>query len=150
MASPSRLDCDGARALASQALDLELSELERAALASHLRRCGDCARFEQCAGWLADAVRAAAPAEPVALPQVRGPRRRRARVARRGAGVAAAVAAAFALGVFTAGSRTVHQAPEKPPQLVALRSLGQDMLIMRSERQPFDPGERWPLTRLPV
>jgi hypothetical protein len=139
--------------LASQAIDLELSELEHAALASHLRRCEDCARFERCAGWLADTLRAAepvAPAEPVALPRVRSPRRRRGRVVSTGAGVAAAVAAAFVLGVFTAGSRTVHSAPEKRPQLVALRSLGQDMLIMRSERQPFDPNERWPLTRLPV
>jgi predicted anti-sigma-YlaC factor YlaD len=148
--SPSRLDCDGARALASQALDVELSELERAALASHLRRCGDCARFEACAGWLAEALRAAERAYPVELPQVRGPRRRAVRV-RRGAGVATAIAAAFALGVFAAGSRTVHSAPQKRPELVALRStLGQDMLIMRSERQPLGPRERWPQTRLPV
>jgi predicted anti-sigma-YlaC factor YlaD len=147
--SPSRLDCDGARALASHALDAELSELEHAALASHLRRCGECARFERCAGWLAETLRAVEPAHPAPLPQM--PVRRRAgRRIRRGAGVAGAIAAAFVLGVFAAGSRTVHSAPQQRPQLVAMRSLGQDMLIMRSERQPFSPGQRWPQTRLPV
>jgi predicted anti-sigma-YlaC factor YlaD len=147
--SPSRLDCDGARALASQALDAELTELERAALSSHLRRCADCAHFERCAGWLAETLRAAEPAVAAALPQVRA-RRRRAAGVPRVAGVGAAIAAAFVLGVFAAGSRSVHSAPEQRPQLVALRSLGRDMLIMRSERQPFDPSVRWPQTRLPV
>ncbi len=149
MTSPSRLDCNGARALASQALDAELSELERAALASHLRRCADCAHFERCAGWLAERLRAAEPAVAVALPQVRS-RRRRVGGVRRVAGAGAAIAAAFVLGVFAAGTRSVHSAPEQRPQLVALRSLGRDMLIMRSERQPFDPSVRWPQTRLPV
>ncbi|HEY1359154.1 MAG TPA: zf-HC2 domain-containing protein [Thermoleophilaceae bacterium] len=149
MTSPSRLDCNGARALASQALDAELSELERAALASHLRRCGDCAHFERCAGWLAETLRAAEPAVAATVPQVRG-RRRRVGGVPRVAGVGAAIAAAFVLGVFAAGTRSVHSAPEQRPQLVALRSLGRDMLIMRSERQPFDPSVRWPQTRLPV
>jgi len=150
VASPSRLDCNGARALASQALDAELSELERAALASHLRRCGECAHFERCAGWLAETLRAAEPAAAAALPHVRTRRRRRVGGVRRVAGVGAAIAAAFALGVFAAGTRSVHSAPQQRPQLVALRSLGRDMLIMRSERQPLDPSVRWPQTRLPV
>ena len=149
MTSPSRLDCNGARALASQALDAELSELERAALSSHLRRCADCAHFERCAGWLAETLRAAEPAVAAALPQVRARRRRLGGVPRV-AGVGAAIAAAFVLGVFAAGTRSEHSAPEQRTQLVALRSLGRDMLIMRSERQPFDPSVRWPQTRLPV
>jgi hypothetical protein len=101
------------------------------------------------AGHLADLLRTEEPVAAAPLPQVRGRRRRPVRLGRV-AGASAAIAATFALGVFAAGTRAVHPAPQQEPQLVALRSLGQDILIMRSERQPFGPRERWPQTRLPV
>src|SRR5437763_3618232 len=101
---PSRHDCESARALASLALDVELSELEDSALAAHVRRCTDCARFQRDIAVVTDALRTAEHEAPAALPQVR---RRPGRV-RRGALVASALAAACGLGVLAAGSHTAH------------------------------------------
>ena len=141
----SRHDCESARALASLALDVELSELERSALAAHLRRCADCARFQRDIAVVTDALRTAEHEAPAARPQVR--RARRPGRLRRGALVASALAAACGLGVLAAGSRSEHTAPAPRPQLLAQRSLGWDALLLHSERQPHHQP-RWPNSRL--
>jgi len=146
VARPSGRDCSSTRALASLALDVELSELERSALASHVRVCAECARFERDIAGLTAAIRAAEHEVPTALPRVSAARRP-SRL-RRGAAVASALAAASALGAFAAGSQSVRSAPPPKPQLVAQRTLGQDMILMHSERQPFPHPRRWPRTRL--
>ena len=63
------LVCDRVRAQISVGLDGELSQLERAMLASHLARCAGCARYEQDVTAFTQALRAA-PLEPLSRPIV--------------------------------------------------------------------------------
>jgi predicted anti-sigma-YlaC factor YlaD len=88
--------CERARAWASLELDDELSELERALLAAHLRECVPCAAAVEEIRTFTMALRAAPP-ERLQRPLV--VRRRRPRVGY----VAVRVAAAATLATFAAG-----------------------------------------------
>jgi len=90
------LVCDRVRAQISVGLDGELSQLERAMLASHLARCADCHAYEQDVTGLTRALRAA-PLEPLSRP-ILVPSRRRLITTRIQVGAAAAVAVAALIG----------------------------------------------------
>ena len=105
--------CDRVHELVSARVDGELSELERAQLQRHLRRCGPCAAYA--------ATVSAATGELRAAPQVAASvdvplRRIRRGSARR---MIAPIAAALAIVAGTLGTTSVAQAPSsqtsKPP-----------------------------------
>jgi predicted anti-sigma-YlaC factor YlaD len=90
------LVCDRVRAQISVGLDGELSQLERAMLASHLERCADCRAYEGDVTRFTRALRLA-PLEPLSRPVVVQPRRRLI-TTRLQVGAAAAVAVAALIG----------------------------------------------------
>ena len=88
------IECERARLWASLAADSELTELERAALAAHLRGCPGCAAAAEQLGGLVAAIREAPLVEP-GRPLVVAARRRHRRLH-----VAASAAAIFAALAF--------------------------------------------------
>jgi anti-sigma factor RsiW len=99
--------CDRVRGQISLELDGELSQLERAMVASHLRRCPSCAAFRVNAMSFTHALRTApleALGRPVEVPSLR--RRALAEVrfgAVRVAAAAAGIAVVLSLGLSTSG-----------------------------------------------
>jgi hypothetical protein len=150
MVGPPTLDCDRARALASLAIDSEASELERVALAAHLRACADCAQFHREAWNVATAVRTAP--EQAAPRSLWAPRERR----RRGLGWAAAVAMSLAVagGMGAAVARmgeATQPGHQRPALVVAQRhvSLAHELLVFRTEHGWHAPVPvRWSRNRL--
>ena len=108
--------CERARQWASQALDRELSELERAALQRHVASCSSCAAFAGRLTAVTAALRSAPLARPLQLVVVpvaprRARRRQQLAVSRAvlaAVAAAAAVVMAGALITFTPGPRLVH------------------------------------------
>src|SRR5712691_11579003 len=97
MSVPERrqLDCERTRALASLALDSDLSEVERLHVVAHVEQCGECSRIIGTMERLTGEVRAAATLTPPRMPRIMvAPRRRSLPVAR---------LAAFAGAVLVAG-----------------------------------------------
>src|SRR5919107_2195430 len=86
--------CDRVRAQVSLELDGEISQLERALLGAHLRRCADCRSFRERTRAFTTELRAAPLSRPPADLHVRRPRRISV-VGRYQAGVAAAMALAI-------------------------------------------------------
>ncbi len=131
--------CERARGWVSLALDGEISEFERALMATHVERCTECARFAaELRGFTAE-LRAAdeAPlAHPIELP---ARRRSLAQVARVGA-AAAVLALAVGLGGLLASSPapTSGNAPAPSTPLIAM-STDPDELLRVSQRQALLP-----------
>jgi hypothetical protein len=90
------LVCDRVRAQISVGLDGELSQLERAMLASHLARCADCHAYEQDVTGFTQALRDSS-LEPLSRP-IAVPSRRRLITTRVQVGAAAAIAVAALIG----------------------------------------------------
>ena len=131
--------CERARGWASLGLDGELSEFERALLATHLERCAECARFAEELRGFTDELRAAAHASlprPLELP-VR--RRSLARTVQVGA-AAAVLTVAVGLGALLASlpAPTERNTPDIYTELIALRS-DPDELLRVSQRQALLP-----------
>ena len=116
--------CDRVRSQISFELDGELSQLERAMVGRHLRRCGGCRAFEADVTAFSQALREA-PAELMEAPVVVAGRPRRI-VARLQVGVAAALAIA-ALG---AASQVVRNSESS-----ALPSFRGEQVRFPSEKQ---------------
>ena len=93
--------CERAAQWVSLDLDGELSRLEAAALARHLRRCERCRASSAEIGAFTSLLREAPPVEPARAIVVPAPAwaKRRARATLRGGALALAVAAAVFLGV---------------------------------------------------
>lgn len=101
------IECERTRQQVSAALDSEVSQFERALVASHVAHCAECRAFQARAGWLADTLRAARPerlSTPLGPPSRRPAAWSPARVARLGSAAAAMVSVAF-LGLLSTGSR---------------------------------------------
>lgn len=107
-------DCARIRALASQALDEELSEIERSAVSSHVESCSACDGVIATMGGVTDSVRSAPLLEPTgAVP--RAPRRRRVASGQfaRAAAFAAALALAALAGANFPYGHDVKATPEQ-------------------------------------
>ncbi len=92
---PTPARCERAQAWASLRLDGELSELEDALLASHIRRCPACSAYAESVGDLVRMLRSQPPEQlshPVAVPIRRGSSVLRAATLTRAAAAVAAVA----------------------------------------------------------
>jgi anti-sigma factor RsiW len=115
--------CDRVRAQISLELDGELSQLERAMVASHVRRCPACAAFRASATSFTHALRTAPPVEldrPIEVPSLR----RRAlaeirfgavRVAAAAAGIAIVLGLALGGGADVFGSSGLQSKPTARP-----------------------------------
>ena len=108
---PLPANCERAHAWASLRLDGELSELEEALLAAHVRRCAACRDYEETVSATVRVLRAQ-PLERVEHP-VAVPARRRMRVPPLGLARVAAVAAAV-VGVTTVLSTQSSNSPSTP------------------------------------
>ena len=105
--------CDRTRALVSRALDLQLSELERRAIAIHTARCAACRAFERESGWITETLRAA-PLQPLPRPvSITVPARRRlpARTVANLASAAALLAVALGGVQFAAADESSRRQP---------------------------------------
>jgi anti-sigma factor RsiW len=140
--------CDRARAWASLDLDGELSQLERALLAAHLRRCAECAAAVGEMRGVTALLRAAPVEEPE---QSFAPPRRRLRP-RVPAGLASRVVAATgvtvvaaSLGVLAGALERSRPAAKKAPSsdvaLLVVPRADEDRLI-RSIKGPVQERER--------
>lgn len=109
--------CERARQWASQSLDRELSELERAVLDRHVAACASCAAFVGRVTAVAAALRSAPlvrPLQPVVVPSA--PRRERERGRRHLAASRAVLAALAAAAVLVTAASLVAFVPG--PRLV--------------------------------
>ena len=115
--------CRDVRALVSQDLDQELSELHRTALRFHLQECPDCAAFAREAGSVASALRSAPLEQPSRLVlQIAGPEPAFRRRYRLGVAAAVTVAASAAFGAFF-GVSTRHSPSASSAAAAARTSL---------------------------
>jgi anti-sigma factor RsiW len=105
--------CDRTRALVSRELDVQLSELERRAVAIHTARCAACRAFERESRWITEELRAA-PLQPLPRPvTITVPARRRL-PARAVANVASAAAlVAVALGGAQFATQSADEASRR-------------------------------------
>jgi anti-sigma factor RsiW len=132
------LPCERTRAWISVAQDSELSEFERALVASHLERCPECSAFSADVSAITTSLRTSplqSPANPITLPALR----RRPRVSALRIGAAAAVVVG-ALGLagslsLTLPSDTNRQFPALEPATAEGES---DLRSVR--RNEFLPG----------
>jgi anti-sigma factor RsiW len=120
--------CDRVRGQISLDLDGELSQLERAMIASHVRRCPSCAAFRASATSFTQALRAApleALARPIEVPSLR----RRAlaevrsgavRVAAAAAGIAVVLSLALGGGAGILGSGSLKATPSRSAYLQSM------------------------------
>ena len=134
--------CERAQAWASLELDGELSQLERALLATHVRRCEACAETVAGMRTLTHALRNA-PLEPLDRPvaAITAARSRRARpLAVRLALAAALAAVAAGLGVLAGTLGSPSPAPKAPagPEIALLP------LDAKRDLQGVRPGTRDP------
>jgi anti-sigma factor RsiW len=114
-----RPDCERTGALASLALDAQLSEVEEARLTAHLRACPECERRVGEMRALTDALRGAPleePARRLVVPARIGRARRSRHLAARAALAATLAAAAAGLGVLagSVGREPAREAPAGP------------------------------------
>jgi predicted anti-sigma-YlaC factor YlaD len=137
-------DCERARALASLAVDGELSEVDEARLGAHLRACRECERRINDIRALTEALRAAPLEEPARRVVVRARVARPARARRlvaRGALAATLAAAAAGLGVLagSVGREPAREAPAGPE--IALLDERRELRELRRIKSPT-PMER--------
>jgi predicted anti-sigma-YlaC factor YlaD len=97
-------NCARARAWVSHEVDGEVSQLERVFLATHLRRCGDCARFAEGVRATTQLIRTTPQQSPTGRFELPVRRATRARLAARVALATALVAVAAGLGVLAGSS----------------------------------------------
>jgi anti-sigma factor RsiW len=130
--------CDRIRGQISLELDGELSQLERAMVASHVRRCAACADFRATATSFTHALRAA-PLEPLARPMEIPSLRRRAlaevrvgavRVAAAAAGIAVVLTLGFSNSGFF-GSQGLRTGPSAHPAY--LQSMDYERRLMEQQ-----------------
>jgi predicted anti-sigma-YlaC factor YlaD len=139
-----RPDCERTGTLASLALDGQLSEVEEARLAAHLRACSVCERRVDEIRALTDALRAAPLEQPerrvvVAPPMERA--RRGRHLAARAALAATLAAVAAGLGVLagSVGREPAREAPAGPE--IALLDERRELRELRRIKSP-PPVER--------
>jgi anti-sigma factor RsiW len=123
----SSADCGRVRALASQALDDELSEIERSAVTAHAQACASCDTVIATMRGVTEAVRAA-PLLESAPPAVPVARRRRfvpVQAARVAAFAAALVLAALAGAYFPFGHGAQPAAEQSDPAPIRIAQLEQ-------------------------
>jgi anti-sigma factor RsiW len=138
--------CDRVRGQISLDLDGELSQLERAMVASHIRRCPACAAFRTSAGSFTHALRTAPLAaleRPIEIPSLR----RRAlaevrfgavRVAAAAAGIAVVLSLAIGGGAGILGSQPLQA---KAEQSAYLQSMDYERLLIE-QQAPRTRGSR--------
>ena len=132
-------ECERAHALASLALDGELTEVEQAGLRAHVARCSACAGFARDVDVLTRELRAAPLTRPVVVDV---PRRRRSAGMRPFQVLAAAAAIACAAGLGSlAGS--LHSSPA--PVFVSATT---GTLSGATAEATFGPRERVPAGRV--
>jgi ferric-dicitrate binding protein FerR (iron transport regulator) len=117
--------CDRARSLASLDLDGELSEVERARLEEHMRRCPACADAREAMRTLTVTLRGAPLERPASSPlrrRAREPAPRRGVLALRllAAAVLAALAAGLGVLATTLGGERERPSPSTPPDIALL------------------------------
>jgi hypothetical protein len=130
----------------SIALDGELSELERAMLHAHLRRCGSCAEAQDAISSFTGVIRAT-PLEPVLwtmwTPRQRGRTRLVARVA--AATTAVAVAAGVSLSLVPLERRVEPTRPALRARVISVADTQQSWTggVPRGKavNYPFAPGQ---------
>jgi anti-sigma factor RsiW len=137
-------DCERAGALASLALDGELSEVDEARLGAHLRTCRECERRADEIRALTGALRTAPLEEPARRVELPARTARAARVRHlvaRGALAATLAAAAASLGVLagSVGREPARQAPAGPE--IALLDERHELREIRRFKSPA-PLER--------
>lgn len=138
--------CDRARAWASLRVDGELSQLESALLAAHLRGCATCSAFAAEVEASTRALRATPLAQlpqPVLVPAISR------RAARRGAGglvAAAAVVAASLTGALLALDQ-LHGSGGAPRPTAMVASSSQESNVFRSLRRQQLIAQSRPLPR---
>jgi anti-sigma factor RsiW len=130
--------CDRVRGQISLELDGELSQLERAMVVSHVRRCPACASFKASATSFTDALRTAplvALERPIEVPSLR--RRALAEMrfgAFRVAAAAAGIAVVLTLGLSSGGilgSQGLHDGPSA--RAAYLQSMDYERALMKQE-----------------
>ncbi|MDX6534180.1 MAG: hypothetical protein QOF68_1924 [Gaiellales bacterium] len=142
----SSADCGRIRALASQALDAELSEIERSAVTTHVEACASCDGVIATMRGMTQAVRAAPLLD--ATHAVCVPRRRRfapVQAARVAAFAAALVMAALAGAYFPFGhavQSTPEQAQPAPIRIAQLEELHSGDLLDRLRLREADHSRR--------
>jgi predicted anti-sigma-YlaC factor YlaD len=136
--------CERAQAWASLDVDGELSQLERALLAAHLRRCAGCTAATAELRALAEAVRGAPPEHPSRSLVVPVKRAARARgVAARLALAATLAALAAGLGVVAGSVGGEDRGPSAPSEAdIALLPSPDELLDRRGLRPPLQPTEQ--------
>lgn len=129
--------CDGVRRQISLDLDGELSQLERAMVARHVERCGDCRLFRDDVAHFTGAVRTTpflSLRRPIDLPGLRRRALRRLPVGgmRLAAGVAA-IAAVVSFGLT--GRGTLSSALSQPPKVESayLQSADYERVLIRQQ-----------------
>ena len=147
--------CERAHALASLDLDGELSQLERALMREHLRRCEACAASAGEMRAFTTALREAPlelPSRSLYVPGARNPVPRRRAFAARLALAATLAMLAAGLGVLTGSLGHAPSAPATPsdPAIALLPSNDElrDVRRLRSGHEPLGNERLLPPTRL--
>jgi hypothetical protein len=135
--------CNRTRQHVSVRLDTEVSELEEALMAAHLRRCAACREFAVDLEAITVSLRAAPLAEPSVRFQL--PRRpARFGVARAGTAAAAAITAAIAVG----GVVGLHPSPPRI-SASAIQNAREQMVLKERLMQALDSTTARPAQQIP-
>jgi predicted anti-sigma-YlaC factor YlaD len=138
MTPPSRFVCHRIRNEVSLELDDELSQLERAILESHLRRCAACRSFRDDLLSFTQEIREAPLQEYSGLP-LAVPRRKRVHAdALTVASVAATIAVALGLGLTVGGLGAGNSRATQSVRPAYLDSPGYDLSIIKHVRDARD------------
>ena len=138
------LVCDRVRAQISVGLDGELSQLERAMLASHFERCPECKAYEASMTVLTQALREA-PFELLSRPVVIRPRRRFVTTSVQvGAAAAVAVTALLGAGGLLRGKSLEIQPAFGPPVNTQVKLPSQQQLEREQAELELAHGG-WPV-----
>jgi predicted anti-sigma-YlaC factor YlaD len=138
MAPPSRFVCDRVRNEVSLELDGELSQLARAMVESHLRRCAACRSFRDDLVSFTQEIREA-PLEKYSGRPLAVPRRKRVYAdALTVASVAASIAVALGLGLSVGGVGADSSRATQSARPAFLDSAGYDLSIIEHVRETRD------------
>jgi hypothetical protein len=118
LALPRQPRCESTRALASLALDSDISEVERLRLSTHLDECGECSRVIGTMAHLTREVRAAPQLTPRGTPRVSPVRRRPLPLARISAFACATLVAGLAGALLSSSLRSDAPVAAPPAQPV--------------------------------
>lgn len=135
--------CNRTRQHVSLRLDTEISELEEALVAAHLRRCAACWAFAVDLEALTETLRTAPLAEPSVQFQL--PRRRaRIGVAHMGTAAAATITTAIALGSFVGLGSAPSQISASDIQIAHDRMILKEQLMQKLESATVRPAQQVP------